>query len=302
MQQSQNSMSEQQERKNKTIAIITSLGIHGLLLLAFILMMAWRAPNPPLPEYGIELNFGLDDQGGGEIQPETSPGAPEESNDPTEAKQTETSQPEEQVKEEPVPEETEEPIVSKLESPVVVKEQKKEPAKEIVKEKEKVVESKPKVTPVESLKKEDKKEANVTDQKGTDTKKGDPATSQGDDAKLSDKGDQKGELNKSTVFSGKQGGGGGGEGFGLSMIGWEWADEPQIPEDLPENENGTIVFVVKCDQNGDITYVQKDGGGFSATTEKLLKEAIMKSSLIRKDGSKAPESSTGRIVFKLKTK
>jgi protein TonB len=49
-------MSEQQEKKNKTIAMITSVGIHGLLLLAFMLMMAWRAPNPPLPEYGIELN------------------------------------------------------------------------------------------------------------------------------------------------------------------------------------------------------------------------------------------------------
>lgn len=61
----QNKMSEQQEKKNRSIAMAASVGFHGLLLIAFMLMMAWRAPNPPLPEYGIEVNFGMDDQGGG---------------------------------------------------------------------------------------------------------------------------------------------------------------------------------------------------------------------------------------------
>jgi protein TonB len=103
-------MSEHQESKNKRIAMITSVGIHGLLLLAFMLMMAWRAPNPPLPEYGIELNFGMDEQGGGEIQPETSPGVQEEADQPKE-EQTEVAQPvEEQVKEEVESEKVEEPV------------------------------------------------------------------------------------------------------------------------------------------------------------------------------------------------
>jgi protein TonB len=103
-------MSEHQERKNRRIAMITSVGIHGLLLLAFMLMMAWRAPNPPLPEYGIELNFGMDDQGGGEIQPETSPGVQEEADQPKE-EQTEVAQPvEEQVEEKVESEKVEEPV------------------------------------------------------------------------------------------------------------------------------------------------------------------------------------------------
>ena len=53
----------QKEKKNKRIALFTSLGIHAAILLLFFFLVAWRAPNPPLPEYGIELNFGLDDQG-----------------------------------------------------------------------------------------------------------------------------------------------------------------------------------------------------------------------------------------------
>ncbi|QLH31321.1 MAG: hypothetical protein HWD62_01715 [Cyclobacteriaceae bacterium] len=67
-------MNTQQEQKNKRIALAISIGFHGILLIAFVLLMAWRAPNPPLPEYGIELNFGLDQQGGGEVQPEKAPG------------------------------------------------------------------------------------------------------------------------------------------------------------------------------------------------------------------------------------
>ena len=65
---------EMQEKKNRRAGILTSVGIHAALFLTFFFMMAWRAPNPPLPEYGIELNFGLDNQGSGDVQPETPVG------------------------------------------------------------------------------------------------------------------------------------------------------------------------------------------------------------------------------------
>ena len=61
---------ESGEKRNNRIGIITSLGIHVALFVVLFFMMAWRAPDPPLPEYGIELNFGLDDQGSGDVQPE----------------------------------------------------------------------------------------------------------------------------------------------------------------------------------------------------------------------------------------
>ncbi len=285
-------MNEQQEKKDKTIAMITSLGIHGLLLLAFMLMMAWRAPNPPLPEYGIELNFGLDDQGGGDIQPETSPGEQQAEDD---TQQEDTSEP---VQEEVVEEKPVEQVVSKVESPVVVKEEVKETKKEVVKEKP--VETKVKDTPKEEVKKQDK-EVKVAEEKGTDAKKGDNTTSQGDDkGKVGDKGSPEGKLDAKALY-GQQGGGGGGDnGFGLSMGGWTWADQPHVPN-LPDNQDGSIEFEIECDENGDIIGIKTIKRGLSPKAEQLLKDEIMKNSLVRTSG-KAPERSKGTVVFKLKTK
>ncbi|MBK8292966.1 MAG: hypothetical protein IPK96_20545 [Flammeovirgaceae bacterium] len=293
-------MSEQRERKTRRIAMITSVGIHVLLLLAFMLMMAWRAPNPPLPEYGIELNFGMDDQGGGEIQPETSPGVQEEADQPKE-EQTEAAQPvEEQVEEKVESEKVEEPAVSKIESPVVIKEEKpkKEPVKEV---KEKVVETKPKVAPTEEVKKEEKKETKVSEQQGTDAKKGDPTTSQGDDGKQGDKGNPEGKLDAKALYGQQGGGANGDKGFGLSMSGWAWADDPKIPN-LPDNEEGRIEFEIECDADGDIVKITTIQRGLSAQAEKLLREEIQKTSLMKTSDGKAPERSKGRVVFILKTR
>lgn len=284
-------MSEQQEKKDRTIAMITSIGIHGLLLLAFMLMMAWKAPNPPLPEYGIELNFGMDDQGGGEIQPETAPG---EQQAEDETQQEDTSEPvQEEVIEKPI-----EQVVSKVESPVVVKEEVKETKKEVVKEKP--VETKVKDIPKEEVKKQDK-EVKVAEEKGTDTKKGDNTTSQGDDkGKVGDKGSPQGKLDAKALY-GQQVGGGGGDGFGLSMSGWVWADNPVVPN-LPDNEDGRIEFEIECDENGDIIGIQTIQRGLSPRAEQLLKDEIRKNSLVRTSSGKVPERSKGRVVFILKTK
>jgi periplasmic protein TonB len=285
-------MTEQQEKKDRTIAMITSVGIHGLLLLAFMLMMAWKAPNPPLPEYGIELNFGLDEQGGGEIQPKTAPGEQQAEED---TQQEDTSEP---VQEEVVPEKPIEQVVSKVESPVVVKEEVKETKKEIVKEKP--VDTKVKEVPKEEVKKQEK-EVKVAEEKGTATKKGDNTTSQGDDkGKTGDKGSPEGKLDAKSLY-GTQGGGGGGDGFGLSMSGWAWADNPQVPS-LPDNEDGRIEFEIECDENGDIIGIQTIQRGLSAKAEQMLKDEIRKNSLVRTSGGKAPERSKGRVVFILKTK
>src|SRR5688500_312325 len=102
-------MTETQERKGRRIAMITSLGVHALLVLLLLFMVAWRAPNPPLPEFGIELNFGMDTQGSGDIQPETPVGS-------------EPEQPEEQeeeVEELPVPEQQEVTEEEGVEQPAV---------------------------------------------------------------------------------------------------------------------------------------------------------------------------------------
>ncbi len=276
---------EQKEKKNKQIALLTSVSIHGALLLIFFFLTAWRAPNPPLPEFGIELNFGLDDQGGGEVQPDEQPETEKPIEDEVKPEET---QPQEEVKEQ---EKTEEPVVSKIESPVVVKEEKKEPV--IEKPKEKVVEAKPK-----EVKKEVKEE---TVAKVTETKKGKDVASHGDDpGKTGDKGSPQGKPDAKALY-GKPGGGGGGDGIVLSMSGWAWADQPRIP-DLPDNEDGRITFEIECDESGEIVGITTLERGLSPRAEQLLKDEIRKNSLIRTSGGKVPERSKGKVVFLLKTK
>lgn len=293
-------MSEQQEKKNRRIALATSLGIHGGVLLLFLLLMAWRAPNPPHPEYGIELNFGLDKQGGGEIQPETNPGEQQTSDESKAEEAQQQQQDEVKPEEQKVNEKVDEPVVSKVESPVVVKEEKKEAAKEPVKE---PVKDKPteKIVKKEDVKKEEKKETNTGDSKKDEAKKGDNTTSHGDDkGKVGDKGDPEGKLDANALY-GNKGGGGGGDGFGLSMSGWAWAEDPKIPN-LPDNEDGRIEFEIECDEDGEIIGITTLQRGLSPRAEQLLKDEIRKNSLVRTSGGKAPDRSKGRVVFILKTK
>lgn len=284
-----------QEKKNQRIGLFTSVGIHAALFIILFFMMAWRAPNPPLPEYGIELNFGLDDQGTGDVQPTQEVGS--DTDRPTEEVKDESAAPSQESAQEKTdeakPEKAVEQAVSKIESPVTVKEEKKESKPEPVKEKPS--ESKPAEKVIAEYKKENKKEASTTDSKKGET------GNQGDDSnKTGDKGSPEGTLDAKALY-GTPGGGGGGDGMNLQMSGWAWADQPRIP-DLPDNENGKVVFEIECDESGDITGINTLERSLSPKAEQILKEEIRKNSLVRTSGGRVPERSKGKIVFVLKTK
>ena len=120
-----------------------SLGIHGLLLILFLFILAWREPDPPLPEYGIELNFGVSEVGTGDIQPETPPNentseeeaAPEEMPEETVQELEDTSDPVEESAD-PV-EEVVEAVENTQDSPDVVQEVIKEEPRPVQEEEKK---------------------------------------------------------------------------------------------------------------------------------------------------------------------
>ena len=286
-------MADKEERKNHVVGIFTSVGIHVALLIAFLFMIAWRAPNPPLPEYGIELNFGLDDSGSSEIQPDKPVGSTEELKEETAKEKIEEIKEPSQAEVKP---ETSKPIeeaVSKLESPVVVKEIKKE-AKVVEKPKEdKKVETKTEVP-------ETKKETSSSDTKKatTDASKTGVQGNQGDDkGKVGDKGSPEGSLDAKALY-GKQGGGGG--GFALQMAGWNWDEQPNAPK-LPDNENGRVVFEIEVDENGEITSIKTVERSLSPEAEKICRQEIEKRSLVRTSAGVTPERSKGRVAFVLRT-
>src|SRR4029079_9692566 len=91
-------MENYQEKKNSRIAFLVSLGLHASLFLTFFLLISWKAPYPPAPEYGVVLNYGVDDQGGGESQPEKPVGNSQVDDKTNELKEDEKSVPDEASK------------------------------------------------------------------------------------------------------------------------------------------------------------------------------------------------------------
>lgn len=286
-------MTEKEEKKNQRIGLIASLGVHAVLVVAFLLMMAWRAPDPPLPEYGIELNFGLDSEGFGEVQPETAPNVSETTEEEQESEPNDAEQQEEIVEEVAPPEitETSEQPVSKVESPVAAEETKKEvtPKPKV----EKPVEKKP----VETEKKEEKLLATYK----ADGKKDEaPANANhGDNPNtVGDKGNKEGSLDAKALY-GKQGGGGGGPA--LDLAGWDWDDIPRPA--IPQNESsGKIEFEIKVDENGEIIGYRVLERSLSIDAEKACRDAISKLTFSKKPGAMVPAVSVGKITFVVRTR
>jgi len=288
-------MIRNEEKKNQRIAMFTSLGIHGALFLLFFFIVAWKAPNPPLPEYGIELNFGLDTQGSGAVQPKTPVGSEG-------TQEAEPDQPEqvEALPETPVPVESkpiEQEVVSKVESPVKVEEKKEEvkpiekPVEKVQPKKEEVV--KPKEDPQAVYKPNTPK---ADSENKTDGAKAGTPGNQGDDKNSTgDKGSKEGSLDAKSMY-GTQGGGG---GPSLDLAGWVWDSKPNPT--VPKNESGRIVFEIKVDDNGDIISIKTIERAASIEAEQACRKEVEKLSFT-KTGANVPNISTGKITFVISLK
>ncbi len=299
---------QEQEKKNKRIAALSTTGIQILVVFLLFIIVAWRAPNPPLPEYGIELNFGLDTEGSGDVQPETPVG--NEGDQPEESAQQEQVQDEPEVKEEVVKEEAkptevkeaEEQPVSKVESPVVVKEKKTEPVVEKPKEKveEKKVEKQPEVKK-EPPKEQPKAVYKPSNEQATAEKEGNKEGTHGnhgdDKDKTGDKGNPEGKLDAKALY-GQPGGGGG----GVSMSGFNGFDWPKVqPPTLPDDAYGVYEFIVKVDADGAVVKVTPVQRGLSLEAQRKLVEMIQQLEFIPK-GANLPAESEGKITFKVVSK
>jgi periplasmic protein TonB len=289
----------EQEKKNKRIAMATSVGVHAALLLLFIFAIAWRAPDPPLPEYGIELNFGLDDQGSGAVQPTVPAGTQQPEQD--DVTQTKNDEPQEEEKQEVVeakPQESkpvEQPVVTKQESPVSIKEEKKPDPKPVEKPKEQPKEVKTETKPKETVAEEKSTAKTTAEKTTTDSKEGKPV-SQGDDAsKTGDKGDPKGKIDADALY-GKQGGGQGGAGLELSGWNWDYIPKPNVPN----NESGRVVFEIKVDDSGEIVSIKTIERSVSLEAENICRKEIEKLTF-SKTGTNVPAISTGKITFLIRS-
>lgn len=297
----------EEEEKNRRIAAGVSIGMHVLLLLFLIYMLAWRAPDPPAPEYGIELNFGLDAVGSGDVQTMAAANVSKnvEDSKPAPTQPDPLPEPEPVAKatppSPPQPVETPKVTTTTAEAPVSVKEvtkpqPKPQPTKEEVK-------PQPKAEPTEEVvKKEPEKPKSLYPGKPTtSTGNGKSGTSDAatgnnngdDDGAVGDKGDPEGKVDAKSLY-GKAGGGAGGS---LNMPGWRYDIEPR--KDPYSNVTGIIKFSIKIDADGNLTGINVVESNVSPQVVAWYKEQLQKTTFSRTGSGAANSGASGVVTFRI---
>lgn len=271
---------QDKRKKDKAIGLGISIGIHSAILLLFFFMMAWKRPDPPQEEYGIELNFGLTESGSGAVQPKVQ----EVQDEPSEPTEEITEDVVEEVQEsapEPTPTPTEEPVVS--EDPVTTTENDL-PSVEPEKAKPKPKERKPdpqSLFPTSS---------NKTN--GAKSDENNESSSQGDKSNKGDQGIKEGDVEEKALY----GQHGGGDGASLDMLNWYWDTEPKVND--TSNESGRITFQIKIDENGELLSVKTLQSTVSPGVERTYRNAVYKLTFSPTNNAINPSAgASGKITF-----
>ncbi|RYU83358.1 hypothetical protein [Hymenobacter persicinus] len=279
-------------------AIIGTVAIHALLAAAFVFTV-FKGPDPPLVAFGgdgVELNYGVDEAGSGDIQSKAVANEsqnredsrpPASSPDPTPRPVQEATPPD------PTPAAEDKIVTSEAEeSPVSVPPvEKAAPRKEEVKEVPKPVE-KPRTlyTPKGSANGGGNGE-NGSSNNATGNNNGDRAGAVGD------QGNPNGSLDAKALY-GQPGSGGSGSSpgsGGLEMSGWAFVTKPEAP--ALDNSSGFVRFKIKINADGEVEAVTKVSGNVSPAQEKVCRDALQNADFRRT--SSTAGGATGFYTFKI---
>jgi outer membrane biosynthesis protein TonB len=277
------------ERKNQRKALGITLVIQGLLFLLFWYAKVWSAEEMKLelPEPGFQVNYGTDDEGGGNVQSynQASDLPNNDESQPAE-KETEVAS---VSKAKPTPSSKETVISSVVKSPVSISENTKKTA---------VVSTKPVPEPEEKIDEGAlfKKKTTSNGTRGTNPNPG--GNSNGTDAgKIGDKGSRNGTINNSTNYTGNSGSGDGAGNSSVNIAGWRIANRPNVKDDT--GETGLIRFTIKIDEDGNIIKLVIAENSFSNSLAQKYKRAIEKSKFIKTSSGPSPKEATGSITFRV---
>ncbi len=314
----------QKERENRNVALVTTLVFHVLLLLLLFFIKAWQDSRLPIQDAGIELNFGLDNVGSGDVQTRNRPSllknreesqpAPAEKKQPDPMKRVEREQPKvEPVKATKAKVEEQAEVTSKVESPVKVVEKpakKLEPTPVPKTEPKSVVTAKPvEAPPRQADARTIYKKSGVgsgssgTGNSGNGTVGSNPnpgGNNNGDDPSgVGDKGSPEGKLDAKALY-GKAGSGGSG-GSSLSLTGWTWSSRPVVND--PSSETGKIVIQIKVDEQGELISVKIIEKTVSQSVADIYKRAVERLSFVPTNSAGVrPSQSAGTITFIIRSR
>jgi outer membrane biosynthesis protein TonB len=300
---------KQQEKESKRFGLISTIIAHALLVALAFYMVAWTPPDPPIPQYGIEVNFGTDEAGFGEKQSDVKANKSEsfereKPSTPITKTETNTTVPkieplvtpsyvEEEIEEEIVKNTS--PVVEESKEAVVVKESKpveKEKKEEKVEKEEK---------PIEKPTEKPKEVNSETTLAGDDSKKGDTgnndsplANNNGNvEGANGDQGSKYGTLNSDALLGDSYGSGG--NKPSLDMPGWRWGSVPN-PKD-PSGEVGKIVFEIKIDDSGEILSIKTLYRTVPKTIVDIYQQSLYEINFEPSDDAEPAPITTGKVTF-----
>ena len=281
--------------------LIGTLVVHGVLLLLFIFSV-FKGPNPPLAPLGggdgVELNYGLDEAGSGNVQSmATANNSPNRQDSrPPQASPDPQPRPVAVATPDPTPPAQEKIITSEAEeSPVsAAPVETPAPPKEEVKAAPKV----PRKVAVAFAPKGSAtgggNGVNGTSNAPTGNNNGDrPGT-------VGDQGDPNGTLDATALYgSPGRGGSGSSPGSGgLEMSGWRFESKPVV-ESVDDN-SGVIRFKIKITADGEVESVSKVSGNVSPSQEKLCRDKLLDTNFVKTNS--AAGGATGFYTFRFSVK
>jgi hypothetical protein len=278
-----------------------------LLLVLLCFFIKFNGPNPPLDVIGgdgVELNYGLDEAGSGDIQTMATANASQNREDsrPPAAQADPTPQPA-QPQVQPAaapaqPEAQEKVITSDAEDASVTAPPVEKPApvaREAVRET-----PKPREQP-RTLYTPKGNTAGVAGGNGVAGTSSTPTgNSNGDHpGTVGDQGDRNGSLDAKALYGAPGSGGSGsrpgsGGGGGLEMSGWAFEDVPTIPK-IDDNP-GVAKFKIVINEDGEVESVTKVSGSISPEQAKAVRDALLNTSFRNTNGRSG--GATGYFNFK----
>ncbi|UOR06922.1 hypothetical protein MUN82_07415 [Hymenobacter aerilatus] len=289
-------------------ALLGAVIIHGVLAVVLVFTV-FKGPDPPLTfgGDGVELNYGIDEAGSGDIQSlatandsrnreDSRPPANNPSPQPRAAPVTPPpSPPQPAVQEKIVTSEAEESPVSVPPVTRATPRPTSEPPREVVRE-----EPPPKPAPKPRTLYTPRGSAsgggngvNGTSNTPTGNNNGDRPGSVGD------QGDPRGTLNAKALYgqpgSGGSGSSPGGGGSGLEMGGWGYVRTPSPP--AVDNASGFVRFRIRVNADGEIESIVKVAGNVSAAQEKACRDALQNAEFRRTTAGSG--GGTGFATFRI---
>lgn len=311
---------DSQEAENKRKALIITIIVNVLVMLAIFFIVVWREQVPPLPKYGMELNLGFTDLGSGNNQTTAPPSEAQTPNTQAPAPGDQTPKPVEATVPVTQPKtEAAKPAssnakptveaLSKTPSPVKASEKPTPAVKDpSPAKKETTPVTQPSVSEAEktTTKAEEKPKIDqraIFGAGGTTGTGSQPAagSAQGSSTQKGDEGKPTGTIDGRAIMGSGTGEGvpGPASGYNLELAGWDFASRPNIRDNV-STRNGRIVFRITVDDSGKI--VQAVPLEYNVSNEVLAyyRTVINQINFKRQGGSATADFSQGKITFIIK--